>query len=149
MIKHGLLSICLLFVLPINAQNKSHIDSLYQVKSYLLDLRSTIIKNDGNTNEQLVKVAQLMEKGMVYEKQFPIWLKTVIHQDSWHYTEMQRQFTLILQTLALYKSDLKTSRNKNPSNQDLEFLNTRIPKLVDAIYFYCKLAEEERLKKTH
>ncbi len=150
MIKHGLLSICLLFVLPINAQNKSHIDSLYQVKNYLLDLRSTIIKNNGNTNEQLVKVAQLMEKGKVYEKQFPIWLNAVLHEDSWHYTEMKRQFTLILQTLALYNSDLKAKPNQLPNNlDDLKFLNSSIPKLVDAIYFYCKLAEEERLKKTH
>lgn len=90
-----------------------------------------------------------MEKGIVYEKQFPIWLNAVLHEDSWHYTEMQRQFTLILQTLALYNSDLKTSQTKSPSNQDLEFLNTRIPKLVDEIYYYCKLAEEERLKKIH
>ena len=67
----------LLFTSIMFAQNKSHIDSLYQVKNYLLDLRSTVIKNDGNTNEQLVKVAQLMEKGKVYEKQFPIWLNAV------------------------------------------------------------------------
>jgi hypothetical protein len=131
------------------AQNKNQIDSLYQVKNYLLDLRSTVVKNDWNTNEQLIKVSQLMEKGKVYEKQFPIWLNAVLHEDSWHYTEMKRQFTLILQTLALYNSDLKTSQTKSPSNQDLEFLNTRIPKLIDEIYYYCKLAEEERLKKIH
>lgn len=149
MIKHGFIAICLLFVLAINAQSKSHIVSLYQINNYLLDLRSTVIKNDWNTNDQLIKVSQLMEKGIVYEKQFPIWLNAVLHEDSWHYTEMQRQFTLILQTLALYNSDLKTSQTKSPSNQDLEFLNTRIPKLVDEIYYYCKLAEEERLKKIH
>ena len=139
-----------LFTSMMFAQNKNHIDSLYQVKNYLLDLRSTIIKNDGNTNEQLVKVAQLMEKGKVYEKQFPIWLNAVLHEDSWHYTEMKRQFILILQTLALYNSDLKAKPNQLPNNlDDLKFLNSSIPKLVDAIYFYCKLAEEERLKKTH
>ena len=140
----------LLFTSIMFAQNKSHIDSLYQVKNYLLDLRSTIIKNDGNTNEQLVKVAQLMEKGKVYEKQFPIWLNAVLHEDSWHYTEMKRQFTLILQTLALYNSDLKAKPNQLPNNlDDLKFLNSSIPKLVDTIYYYCKLAEEERLKKIH
>jgi len=63
---------------------------------------------------------------------------------------MQRQFTLILQTLALYKSDLKAKPNQRPNNlDDLKFLNNSIPKLVDEIYYYCKLVEEERLKNTH
>ena len=63
---------------------------------------------------------------------------------------MKRQFTLILQTFALYKSDLKTLQNKRPTNiEDLEFLNSRISQLVDTIYYYCKFAEEERLKKIH
>ncbi len=132
------------------SQNKSDIDSLYQVKNYLLDIRSTVNVKDWNGAQQLIKVEQLIEKGKKYETQFPLWLKTVIHEDSWHSTEMKRQFTLILQTLALYKSDLKATKNKRPTNQeDLEFLNSSIPKLVDAIYQYCKIAEEERLKKIH
>lgn len=140
----------LLFTSCMFAQNKSHMDSLYQVKNYLLDLRGTVIKNDWNTNEQLIKVSQLMEKGKVYEKQFPIWLNAVVHKDSRHYTEMNRQFTLILQTLALYNSDLKAKPNQLPNNlDDLMFLNTSIPKLVHEINYYCKLSEEERLKKTH
>jgi hypothetical protein len=105
---------------------------------------------DWNGAQQLIKVEQLIEKGKGYETQFPLWLKTVIHEDSWDSTEMKRQFTLILQTLALYKSDLNASQNKPPTNQeDLEFLNARISQLVDTIYYYCKLAEEERLKKIH
>ena len=105
---------------------------------------------DWNGAQQLIKVEQLIEKGKGYETQFPLWLKTVIREDSWHSIEMKRQFTLILQTLALYKSDLKTFQNKRPTNkEDLEFLNNSIPKLVDTIYYYCKLAEEERLKKIH
>lgn len=140
----------LLFTSIMFAQNKNQIDSLYQVNNYLLDLRSTVNGKDWNPKDQLIKVSQLMEKGKFYEKQFPIWLNAVLHEDSWHYTEMKRQFTLILQTLALYNSDLKAKPNQLPNNlDDLKFLNSSIPKLVDAIYFYCKLAEEERLKKTH
>ena len=132
------------------SQNKSDIDSLYQVKDYLLDIRSTVNVKDWNGAQQLIKVEQLIEKGQRYETQFPLWLKTVIREDSWHSTEMKRQFTLILQTLALYKSDLKMLHNKRPTNQEeLEYLNRKIPKLVDTIYYYCKLAEEERLKKIH
>lgn len=100
--------------------------------------------------KQHEKVALLYEKAKEYETQYPRWLKTVIHEESSHYSEMKRQFTLILHTLALYKSDLKAAQNKRPTNQeDLEYLNRKIPKLVDAIYYYCKLAEEERLKKIH
>lgn len=132
------------------SQNKSDIDSLYQVKNYLLDIRSTVNLKKWNGAQQLIKVEQLIEKGQRYETQFPLWLKTVIREDSWHSTEMKRQFTLILQTLALYKSDLIMLQNKRPTNkEDLEFLNNSIPKLVDTIYYYCKLAEEERLKKIH
>lgn len=132
------------------SQNKSDIDSLYQVKDFLLDIRSTVNVKDWNGAQQLIKVEQLIEKGKSYETQFPLWLKTVIREDIWHSTEMKRQFTLILQTLALYKSDLKTFQNKRPTNkEDLEYLNCKIPKLVDTIYYYCKLAEEERLKKIH
>jgi hypothetical protein len=139
-----------LFIITTNSQNKNDIDSLHQVKNYLLDLKSTVIKNDWNTNEQLTKVSQLMEKGKVYEKQFPIWLNAVVHKDSRHYTEMNRQFTLILQTLALYNSDLKAKPNQLPNNlDDLMFLNTSIPKLVHEINYYCKLSEKELLKKTH
>ena len=150
MIKNIFMGFLILFTTITIAQNKSDIDSFYQVSNYLLDIRSTVNVKDWNEAQQLIKVEQLIEKGKGYEKQFPLWLKSVIHEDSWHSTEMKRQFTLILQTFALYKSDLKTLQNKRPTNQeDLEFLNSSIPKLVDAIYHYCKFAEEERLKKTH
>ena len=147
-------SICMVFLVLFttitSAQNKSDTDSLYQVKNYLLDIRSTVNLKKWNGAQQLIKVEQLIEKGKSYETQFPLWLKTVIREDSWHSTEMKRQFTLILQTLALYKSDLIMLQNKRPTNkEDLEFLNNSIPKLVDTIYYYCKLAEEERLKKIH
>lgn len=150
MIKNIFMGFLILFTTITIAQNKSDIDSFYQVSNYLLDIRSTVNVKDWNEAQQLIKVEQLIEKGKGYEKQFPLWLKSVIHEDSWHSTEMKRQFTLILQTLALYKSDLKILQNKRPTNQeDLEFLNSSIPKLVDTIYYYCKLAEEERLKKIH
>ena len=150
MIKSIYIGFLVLFTTITFAQNKSDIDSLYQVKNYLLDIRSTVNVKDWNGAQQLIKVEQLIEKGKSYETQFPLWLKTVIREDSWHSTEMKRQFTLILQTLALYKSDLKMLQNKRPTNkEDLEFLNNSIPKLVDTIYYYCKLAEEERLKKIH
>lgn len=150
MIKSIYIGFLVLFTTITFAQNKSDIDSLYQVKNYLLDIRSTVNVKDWNGAQQLIKVEQLIEKGQRYETQFPLWLKTVIREDSWHSTEMKQQFALILQTLALYKSDLKTFQNKRPTNkEDLEFLNNSIPKLVDTIYYYCKLAEEERLKKIH
>ena len=150
MIKSIYIGFLVLFTTITFAQNKSDMDSLYQVKNYLLDIRSTVNVKDWNGAQQLIKVEQLIEKGKSYETQFPLWLKTVIREDSWHSTEMKRQFTLILQTLALYKSDLKMLQNKRPTNQEeLEYLNRKIPKLVDTIYYYCKLAEEERLKKIH
>ena len=150
MIKSIYIGFLVLFTTITFAQNKSDIDSLYQVKDYLLDIRSTVNVKDWNGAQQLIKVEQLIEKGKSYETQFPLWLKTVIREDSWHSTEMKRQFTLILQTLALYKSDLIMLQNKRPTNQEeLEYLNRKIPKLVDTIYYYCKLAEEERLKKIH
>lgn len=150
MIKSIYIGFFVLFTTITFAQNKSDIDSLFQVKDFLLDIRSTVNVKDWNGAQQLIKVEQLIEKGKSYETQFPLWLKTVIREDSWHSTEMKRQFTLILQTLALYKSDLKLLQNKRPTNkEDLEFLNNSIPKLVDTIYYYCKLAEEERLKKIH
>ena len=150
MIKKISMSFFVLFTSIAFAQNKSDIDSLYQVNNFLLDIRSTVNVKDWNSVKQHEKVALLYEKAKEYEKQFPKWLKSVIPEDNWHSTKMKRQFTLILQTLALYKSDLKTLQKKLPTNQeDLEFLNNSIPKLVDAIYQYCKLAEEERLKKIH
>ena len=150
MIKSIYIGFLVLFATITFAQNKSDMDSLFQVKNYLLDIRSTVNVKDWNGAQQLIKVEQLIEKGQRYETQFPLWLKTVIREDSWHSTEMKRQFTLILQTLALYKSDLKMLQNKRPTNQEeLEYLNRKIPKLVDTIYYYCKLAEEERLKKIH
>jgi hypothetical protein len=150
MIKSIYIGFLVLFTTITFAQNKSDIDSLFQVKVFLLDIRSTVNVKDWNGAQQLIKVEQLIEKGKSYETQFPLWLKTVIREDSWHSTEMKRQFTLILQTLALYKSDLIMLQNKRPTNkEDLEFLNNSIPKLVDTIYYYCKLAEEERLKKIH
>ena len=150
MIKSIYIGFLVLFTTITFAQNKSDIDSLFQVKVFLLDIRSTVNVKDWNGAQQLIKVEQLIEKGKSYETQFPLWLKTVIREDSWHSTEMKRQFTLILQTLALYKSDLKMLHNKRPTNQEeLEYLNRKIPKLVDTIYYYCKLAEEERLKKIH
>lgn len=150
MIKSIYIGFLVLFTTITFAQNKSDMDSLFQVKNYLLDIRSTVNVKDWNGAQQLIKVEQLIEKGKSYETQFPLWLKTVIREDSWHSTEMKRQFTLILQTLALYKSDLIMLQNKRPTNQEeLEYLNRKIPKLVDTIYYYCKLAEEERLKKIH
>ena len=75
-------SICMVFLVLFttitSAQNKSDTDSLYQVKNYLLDIRSTVNVKDWNGAQQLIKVEQLIEKGKSYETQFPLWLKSVI-----------------------------------------------------------------------
>ena len=75
MIKKISMSFFVLFTSIAFAQNKSDIDSLYQVKDYLLGIRSTVNVENCKEEEQLIKVSRLIEKVKKYETQYPLWLK--------------------------------------------------------------------------
>lgn len=132
------------------AQDKKSIDSLLQVKNYLLEIKTTVNVEKWNGEVQKNKIRHLIEKGIVYDKNFSVWFKKMLPREMKSCSSLHRDFKLIIQTLALYHSDIKTNPEIRPANQsDLKFLNHSIPRLVDEIYRYCKLAEEERLKKIH
>lgn len=76
-------------------------------------------------------------------------MKGAKKENRWHYNELINQLTLVTQTLALYKSDLKSNNYKRPTNiDDLIFFNKNIPALIRNITQYCKMAEEEILFNT-
>lgn len=132
-----------------NAQERRYIDSLFIVTNYLSEIDSTVKVKKWNGEHQFQKVSQLLEEGKVFQKKFPIWLKGAKKENRWHYNELINQLTLVTQTLALYKADLKSSNYKRPANvDDLIFFSTNIPILIRDITQYCKMTEEEILFNT-
>lgn len=102
-----------------------------------------------NGEKQFQKVNQLLEDGKKFQKKFPVWLKKINSENEESNKKLINKLSLITQTLALYKSDLKANNYKRPTNiEDLIFLNNKIPILIRDIIHFSKMAEEKILFNT-
>ena len=125
------------------AQNRSAIDSLFQVKDYLLNVKHCI--NEEQTREE--KIAKLKQFIKLASSQEAIFERnaTTIIKNKQELKQLKTTLHFILQSIILYHEDINQN-GKSPTES--LYLNKNIPPLVDKIYYYCKVAEIEWQRNT-
>ena len=125
------------------AQNRSAIDSLFQVKDYLLNVKHCI--NEEQTGEE--KIAQLKQFIKLASSQEAIFERnaTAVIKNKKELKQLKTTLHFILQSIILYHEDINQN-GKSPTES--LYLNKNIPPLVDKIYYYCKVAEIEWQRNT-
>ncbi len=126
------------------AQNRSAIDSLFQVKDYLLNVKHCI--NEEQTGEE--KIAQLKQFIKLASSQEAIFERNAnaIIKNKKELKQLKTTLHFILQSIILYHEDINQN-GKSPTESF--YLNKNIPPLVDKIYYYCKIEKLEEQKRTH
>ena len=120
------------------AQNRSAIDSLFQVKDYLLNVKHCI--NEEQTGvEKIAQLKQFIKLASSQEASFER-NATAIIKDKQELKQLKTTLHFILQSIILYYEDINQN-GKSPTES--LYLNKNIPPLVDKIYYYCKI---EKLK---
>ena len=116
------------------AQNRSAIDSLFQVKDYLLNVKHCI--NEEQTGEE--KIAQLKQFIKLASSQEAIFERnaTAVIKNKKELKQLKTTLHFILQSIILYHEDINQN-GKSPTESF--YLNKNIPPLVDKIYYYCKI----------
>ena len=120
------------------AQNRNAIDSLFQVKDYLLNVKHCI--NQGQTVEE--KTIQLKRFIKLASSQEAIFERnaTAIIKNKKELKQLKTTLHFILQSIILYYQDINQN-GKSPTES--LYLNKNIPPLVDKIYYYCKIEKLE------
>lgn len=152
MIKKTLLAIALLCYFSSFAftQTRSSIDTLLQIKDYLLEVKNLASNSTINGKERYGKVSALLKSAIAKEAQFKEHLKSVTNENNSDYKELTGKLHWILQSIALYKADIVSSGYKRPPNSSEEqYLNQNIPPLVNQLNHYCKWAKQQIDYKTH
>lgn len=143
MMKKAIIVFILLLVNFSLAQNRSAIDSLFQVKDYLLNVKHCI--NEEQTGEE--KIAQLKQFIKLASSQEAIFERnaTAIIKNKKELKQLKTTLHFILQSIILYHEDINQN-GKSPTESF--YLNKNIPPLVDKIYYYCKIEKLEEQKRT-
>lgn len=102
-----------------SAQTTQPKDSLLLANTYLLDIQRSLSKKQGR-QQKIVMLDSLINKGKALDK--------VFHRSQ--LSHLSRSFQFILQSLVLYKSDLKTARD---SPMERQYLDENIPSLIKQI----------------
>lgn len=143
MMKKAIIVFILLLVNFSLAQNRSAIDSLFQVKDYLLNVKHCI--NEEQTGKE--KIAQLKQFIKLASSQEAIFERnaTAVIKNKKELKQLKTTLHFILQSIILYHEDINQN-GKSPTESF--YLNKNIPPLVDKIYYYCKVAEIEWQRNT-
>ena len=143
MMKKTIIVFILLLVNFSLAQNRSAIDSLFQVKDYLLNVKHCI--NEEQTRQE--KIAQLKQFIKLASSQEAIFERnaTAVIKNKKELKQLKTTLHFILQSIILYHEDINQN-GKSPTESF--YLNKNIPPLVDKIYYYCKVAEIEWQRNT-
>jgi len=120
-----------------NSQTSKVVDSLFLVKSYLLEIRTTV--NSKEKPQQLEKLDRLI-KSATTQKDFFNRNIIKILDNKQEMAKLKSSLNFILQSLVLYKSDIS---NDNDGFSEKKYLNQNIPPLVDKIIYHCKRYEDK------
>lgn len=125
------------------AQSNRAIDSLFQVKSYLLNVKHCI-NQELTVKEKTTQLKHFITRASTQEAIFER-NATVIIKNKQELQQVKTTLHFILQSIILYQEDIK-QKGKSPSES--LYLNKNIALLVDKINYYCKVEEIEQQKNT-
>lgn len=144
MIRGAILLFLILSFSGMTAQTGKSIDSLYIVKDYLLRVKTVV--NTTALPEKTAVLDSLMRQGIQQEKRFAQHLKVILPNQQHEREKLELSFHFILQSIALYRADLKQNNN---SRSEAVYMNKNIPPLVDKIYYFCRRAVYQKDSNTH
>ena len=125
------------------AQNRSAIDSLFQVKDYLLNVKHCI-NQEQTVEEKTIQLKRFIKLASSQEAIFERNATAVI-KNKQELKQLKTTLHFILQSIILYHEDIK-QKGKSPTES--MYLNKNIPPLVDKIYYYCKIEKLVEQKRT-
>lgn len=125
------------------AQNRNAIDSLFQVKDYLLNVKHCI-NQEQTVEEKTIQLKRFIKLASSQEAIFERNATAVI-KNKQELKQLKTTLHFILQSIILYHEDIK-QKGKSPTES--MYLNKNIPLLVDKIYYYCKIEKLEEQKRT-
>lgn len=125
------------------AQNRNAIDSLFQVKDYLLNVKHCI-NQEQTVEEKTIQLKRFIKLASSQEAIFERNATAVI-KNKQELKQLKTTLHFILQSIVLYHEDIK-QKGKSPTES--MYLNKNIPLLVDKIYYYCKIEKLEEQKRT-
>ena len=120
------------------AQNRNAIDSLFQVKDYLLNVKHCI-NQEQTVEEKTIQLKRFIKLASSQEAIFERNATAVI-KNKQELKQLKTTLHFILQSIVLYHEDIK-QKGKSPTES--MYLNKNIPLLVDKIYYYCKIEKLE------
>ena len=120
------------------AQNRSAIDSLFQVKRFLIEIKQTVNKKQ-TVKEKTAQLTRIIRLASTQKAVFNRNSVAVVKNQQ-ELTQLKTALNLILQSVILYKEDLN---QKGTSPSESLYLNKNIPIMIDKINYYCKAAEIE------
>lgn len=126
-----------------NSQTSKVVDSLFLVKSYLLEIRTTV--NSKEKPQQLQKLDRLIKSATTQKDFFNRNIIKIVDNKQ-EMAKLKSSLNFILQSLVLYKSDIS---NDNDGFSEKKYLNQNIPPLVDKIIYHCKRYEDKIKFETH
>ena len=125
------------------AQNRNAIDSLFQVKDYLLNVKHCI-NQEQTVEEKTIQLKRFIKLASSQEAIFERNATAVI-KNKQELKQLKTTLHFILQSIILYHEDINQN-GKSPTESF--YLNKNIPPLVDKIYYYCKIEKLEEQKRT-
>ena len=131
--------------LQTNAQ-RTAIDSLFRVQDYLLEIKSSVNSNE-SPKKKLEKLNRLIQSASTQKDIFSRNIAKISGNKE-ETTQLKSSLNFILQSLALYTTDLKRNNMKSAENE-LKYMNKNISHLVYKIDFHCKMAKIKTEENTH
>uniref|UniRef100_UPI004049B1C1 hypothetical protein n=1 Tax=Flavobacterium sp. TaxID=239 RepID=UPI004049B1C1 len=150
MIKYIVITALLLLSGFTNAQNKTTIDSLFIVKSYLQTIQNSLPKE---TKEVALKMQQLdsliglgNQQKQILERQ----LSVILNDKPKEINDFLHQYDLVLHSAIILKSDLKANQfGTKQTNKEMAYLDKKSAYLIDKLYFYAKYWKSKIKENTH
>lgn len=134
MIKQLIICFFLFVPLAAAAQSASRADSLWVVENYLTSIQHTINNPKLTEKQRIIHLDSLTRLATGYKQLFAAELKKFVSDDR-ECENLNRSLNYILQSMVLYKSDIKNNNYKRSksSNTELAYLNNNIPRLISSI----------------
>lgn len=134
MIKQLIICFFLFAPLAAAAQSASRADSLWVVENYLTSIQQTINNPKLTEKQRIIHLDSLTRLATGYKQLFAAELKKVVLDDR-ECENMNRSLNYILQSMVLYKSDIKNNNYKRSksSGEEAAYLNTTIPAFISRL----------------
>lgn len=128
-------------------QISKNTDSLFMVKNYLLDIQNTVNSKE-NPKQKTEKLTAFIRSAAKQKAVFGRNIHSVAPNNQ-EAEEMKTSLNFVLQSMVLYKSDLKEKPAKPCGTNEAAYLNKNITILVNKINHYSESVKRKQKENTY